>query len=427
MPITLPADPRGDQFEEAVSARIRASGYFTENRTVLDHEGRDILELDVVATPCTEEFLERWLVDAKKDTAKFADMFKIYGWRMFLNIPRGCIVYGKGLEERDKTAFAEICPKLEVHTDHFLSGVHHDLKHLEVLNPTITKDVREVVSQIGWYQMIADRLVLEEFRAVKKQHADEPIFERVRQYRRACHLAFFEPEPLARVVLLFDAFRSDTGITGAAASWQSTKDGVDAKTILGKARDTKAYPWIQHVMALENRARILIMKYGIEAGLEMERLGAQTLYYTTLLNQVGISRGFKDGFEKARESAYRTQIPYILQIYTEVFGGYLIDQKDRDMLCAIAGVPPEALDEAFALFDTFFPTQNGWHFSSKELRIMKFIPGYLRGTGSFFRNSWRKLKEYDEIAPNQHWLLSNWHNALYYILEKELKIEEKAA
>lgn len=427
MPIKLPSDPRGDQFEEAVSARIRASGYFTENRTVLDHEGREILELDVVASPCTEEFLERWLVDAKKDTAKFADMFKIYGWRMFLNIPRGCIVYGKGLEERDKTAFSEICPKLEVYTDHFLSGIHHDLKHLGVLNPSITKEVRQVVSQIGWYQMIADRLVLEEFRAVKKLQPDEPIFERVRQYRRACHLAFFEPEPLTRVALLFDAFRSDAGITGAAASWQSARDGATPETILSKARDSQDYAWIQHVMALEARARILIMKYGIEAGLEMERLGAQSLYYATLLNQVGISRSFKDGFEKARESRYRTQIPYILQVYTEVFGGFLIDEADREMLGAVAGVPVEGVDEAFALFDTFFPTQNGWHFTSKELRIMKFIPAYLIGAGAFFRQSWRKLKEYDEIAPKQHWLLSKWHNAIYFILEKELKVEEKAA
>jgi hypothetical protein len=427
MPIKLPTDPRGDQFEEAVSARIRASGYFTENRTVLDHDGRDILELDVVASPCTDEFLDRWLVDAKKDTAKFADMFKIFGWRTFLNIPRGCIVYGKGLEERDKAAFAEICPKLEVHTDHFLPSAHHDLQQLRVLNPTVTKEIRAILAQIGWYQMIADRLVLEEFRAVKKLHPDEPIFERVRQYRRACHLAFFEPEPLTRVVLLFEAFQNDSGITGAAANWQSLKDGVNAKDILERARDTHAYPWIQHIMALETRARILIMKYGIEAGLEMERLGAHSVYYATLLNQAGISRNFRVGFEKARESRYRTQIPYILQVYTEVLGGFLVDDIDRQLLGQIAGAPIEAVDEAFTLLDTFFPTQNGWHLNSRELRILKYTPGYLKGTGAFFRQSCRKLKEYEQIAPQQHWLLSKWHNAAYFILEKELKVEEKAA
>ena len=51
MPINLPTKPTSYQFEESVAAKIRSIGYFTENRTTFDFEGRSILELDVVASP----------------------------------------------------------------------------------------------------------------------------------------------------------------------------------------------------------------------------------------------------------------------------------------------------------------------------------------------------------------------------------------
>ena len=56
MTITLPKQPDGQQYEEAMAAAVRANGYFTETRTILDHDGREVLELDVVASPATEAF-----------------------------------------------------------------------------------------------------------------------------------------------------------------------------------------------------------------------------------------------------------------------------------------------------------------------------------------------------------------------------------
>jgi len=85
--IDLPTKPTGYQFEETVSAKVRSIGYFTENRTIMDHNGREVLELDVVASPASDAFLQRVLVDAKKDTTGFTDIFKVYGWRTFLQIP----------------------------------------------------------------------------------------------------------------------------------------------------------------------------------------------------------------------------------------------------------------------------------------------------------------------------------------------------
>src|SRR5437667_11461044 len=112
MPISLPKQPTGDQFEEAVAAWLRAAGYFSENRTVFDYEGREVLELDVVASPVSEEFLNRILVDAKKSTAGFGDIFKIFGWRTFLKIPQGCIVHGSDMRLREVAALEHVCPHI---------------------------------------------------------------------------------------------------------------------------------------------------------------------------------------------------------------------------------------------------------------------------------------------------------------------------
>ena len=51
--------PEGHQYEEAMASAVRAIGYFTETRTILDHDGREVLQMDVVASPATEAFTSK--------------------------------------------------------------------------------------------------------------------------------------------------------------------------------------------------------------------------------------------------------------------------------------------------------------------------------------------------------------------------------
>jgi hypothetical protein len=67
----------------------------------------------------------------------------------------------------------------------------------------------------------------------------------------------------------------------------------------------------------------------------------------------------------------------------------------------------------------------GYQFEEAVAATIRSI-GYLRGIGSFFRHDSRKVDNYSKIAPNQGWLLSNWHNAAYGLLEKELAIKAAA-
>ena len=178
---------------------------------MLGYEGREILELDVVASPVSSEFLNRILVDAKKSSAGFADLFKIYGWRTFLRIPCGCIVHGSAMLEHEIAAFKQVCPKIAVHANGFEPGAPLPLDSVPVLNGNATENIRRAAYVVGWYQLIADRLVLEDFRACRKQNPDDDLFARAREYRRACQLAFFEADPFRRVELLYNAYKNDPG------------------------------------------------------------------------------------------------------------------------------------------------------------------------------------------------------------------------
>jgi len=424
MTISLPKKPDGYQFEEAMAAAVRSIGYFIETRTILDHEGREVLELDVVASPATTDFQSKVLLDAKKSTVGFADIFKIFGWRIFLKIPKGCVVFGGQMEERDMAAFKEVCPKLDVSAEYFDIKKEITLSALPILNKGAEEKLRSIARLIGWYGLIAERLSNKDYQELKKANPGDEIFARVHQYRRACQLAFFESDPLKRVELLYGAFKKDPHITGACLEWQAAKSGKDPKAVLDFVLDSAQFPWIQNVLALECKARILIIKNGLEAAMldalenkEME--GFWKAFKLAILPQ-----NFQEGFKRLSKSDHKHAVPYILQLYVELFGGFLIDDMDRAHLASLANVPVEAVTESLELFDVFFPCEAGWYQQSKELRLMKMIPAYLRGVGAFFRQSLRGSKQYTEIAPQMGWLVSKWHNATFAILETELAVKE---
>lgn len=424
MTISLPKKPDGDQFEGAVAAAVRSIGYFIETRTILDHEGREVLELDIVASPATTNFHAKVLLDAKKATAKFGDIFKIYGWRTFLKIPKGCVVFGGQVEARDMTAFNEVCPKLDVYAEHFDITKEVALSTVPILNPGAEEQLRLITRLIGWYQFTAERLCSKDYNDRKKENEGDEIFTRVHQYRRACHLAFFESDPLRRVELLYDAFKKDPHITGACVEWQAAKLGKTSKSVLDAVLDSALYPWIQHVLALESKARILIIKNGLEAAMLDEGQDKNMEGFWKAFKLAMLPRNFQTGFKRLSKSPHKHAVPFILQLYVEVFGGFLVEDKDQLHLAALSGVPAEVVTEALQLFDVFFPFDNGWYQQSKELSMMKMIPAYLRGTGAFFRQSLLGLKDYKEAAPQMGWLLSKWHNSTLKILESELGVKE---
>jgi hypothetical protein len=72
MTITLPADPSEVQYEDFVAALLLASGYFIEPRLKFRDNGVELLELDVVATPANEKYLDRTCSSSSSDARGLA-------------------------------------------------------------------------------------------------------------------------------------------------------------------------------------------------------------------------------------------------------------------------------------------------------------------------------------------------------------------
>ena len=132
---------------------------------------------------------------------------------------------------------------------------------------------------------------------------------------------------------------------------------------------------------------------------------------------------FEKGLAILQEHQYRDRLPFLWQIFIEVFGGYyaLKDGSDLAALATITGIPQAEIESCLALFDSFFPIKNGWFIDLKEeIRMMKMVPAAYRGTGVFFRDFLFGRDEHKKSIPKMNWLVRKWYSAIYEILEPDL-------
>lgn len=89
-------------------AALRASGYFTEARIVLRPESKEVLELDVVGAPAGRASPDRAVLKAELSKAGFPELFKLYGQRMYLDIPRALVVCGAELPSESQETYTAV-------------------------------------------------------------------------------------------------------------------------------------------------------------------------------------------------------------------------------------------------------------------------------------------------------------------------------
>ncbi len=428
MPIRLPERPKEAQYEDYVAACFTALGYFIETRVKLRKDSSEVLELDVVATPSGDRFSERVLVEAKSGKWGFSDIFKVYGQRSYLRISQGCIAYLEKIVE----SRAEDLNKIGKETAVCCSHLTTEPDTLSALpDPCVEMDdsLRATVLFIAWFQQIAQRLCYAQFIHYCKTKIDDELVSKAKQYQSAVQKSFFERNPLKRVYHLYKAYQDCPNVSGKLISKLA---GDDSRKLWDKVNDTHKYPWLQYVMLLEHRARLAIIKDALahvlapNSGGETIRIEGRTLSWNNLLEGL-MPDGFRKGIEELRKHMYGTRIPYLMQVFIELFGGFYFTgvEDDVDLLARITKIPSDRIDECLSLIDVFFPFKGGWFYEqARELRCMKMVPGFVRGTGCFFRKAVYSIESYSDKYPGIGWLLSKWHNALYKVLETELRVQD---
>lgn len=428
MLITLPTQPTGEQFEDFVAATLRALGYFIETRVVLREGKKEVLELDVVATPVGHALADRELFEAKKDGISFPNLFKLYGQRQYLGISSACMA---SLEDAD-SAHRPLYDARGVEVGVRVCCHRIDYDRLDNLAPArnaLTAAQRRIVAAVAWYLQIAKRLAQAALTEECRRNKGDELYERLRRYAFEVNASFFGKTALERAEALYAAYFDSPKLAGELVSRLAATRGVKAKAVWNEVNDTHEHLWIQHQILLEASARIAIIKHALDDVVERGGAALPTLTlkigskaYELLRHNV--PPRFSDGLRRLHAHPYSLNLPYLFQTFLELLGGFLFQDADDELVLleALTGVPRAEIIPSLLLMDEFFAPESGSMFYTIKGRLLclKMVPGFVHSVGSFLRLKMFDLKEYEAKYPHLGWLLTKWHNAGYAVLEPEL-------
>jgi hypothetical protein len=429
VPITLPKSPDGDQYEDYVAACLRALGYFTETRLVLRDKHKEVLELDIVATPVGGGSADRALFEAKRDGINFPNVFKLFGQRIYLQISSASLVSMKTVDAAQLPVYESRAKEMGVSICHLPPVVEGALA-LAASQNTLTDAERAVVVSAAWYQHTAKRLALAAFNKKAAEKNAPIICAKIKEYLFGVYAGFFQPTPLGRAEALYSAWMASPKLSGEAVAAVAGEFGLLEKAVWGKVNDHGDHLWVQMIMHLETTARLRIIKNALDDFLvrgvappptTVLKLGSLSLNVPLH----ALPSSFITGLTALRQHPHAARLPYLFQVYSELLGGFLAfnDSEELAFVERLTGVPAADIRPAIELVDAFFASggTSMLYVQKNELLCLKMTPGYVRGGGAFLRQSLFKLDEYSTRYV-QGWIMAHWHNALYHVLEPTLKI-----
>jgi hypothetical protein len=436
--ITLPDGPRDQQYEDFVSAALVTLGYFIETRLILREGTREVLELDVVASPSGSNYRQRILVEAKSGGWGFPDLFKVFGQRIYLGIDNGCVVHRDLVDPEKAPALEKVAAEINVRCCEVPADI---TAIINIATPctSLSDDRKAYLLRANWYSQTAQRMALSAFRQYRKVNKGTPLIKNAREYETAIHDSFFRKNAVDRVRGLYQAYQRNPGITGGFVSELASVRGVEEKCIWNEVHDTHNQLWLQYIELLEHKARVGIIKnalddIGADQATRDDPADSEDGWgfdFTKLMRAL-LPPNFKQAFKEMQKHPDFTRLPYLFQVFLEVFGGFIVDGSgDLDLLAEVTGIKDACISDTLGLINQFFPfkKRGSWFYPIKNKKggriiCMHMVPGMLKGVGCFFRSYCRGTTDpdYESFYPGWGFLLNKWHNALYYAVESELKV-----
>lgn len=427
MAVKLPSNPGGNDYEDLIAAILLTLGYFTETRVVLRAGKKEVLELDVVATPLGHGAEARELVEAKKASWQFSTIFKLFGQRLHLNIPTARLVSLKHPDPLYKEIYEQEASKMAVHLSVLALDGTTAAEDMAMPRNDIEMDLRSRITPGVWFQRIARRLAQADFLKYCNSDPTDALLTRAKEYHWAVQSTFFKQTALARAENLYDAYTNWPKLSGDFVARIAFGEGVDETKIWDRLWDTDSLLWLQYLVAVEHAARLAILKNALD---DIQERGDQPIKTYPIKfgsETVGewplhmLPQRFLDGLDLIRAHPHGLKLPYLFQVYLEVFGGFLFqhDQQELDFISKMTQIPPNDIVPSIRVQDHFFaPEGKTFFFEAKgEMLCMKMVPAFLHGTGAFVRQKVYGVDDYEARFPTMGWLVKRWHQALYRILE----------
>lgn len=81
--VRLPDIPTGPDLEDYVAAFLQCGGFYTE-KSLIERGETEIMELDIMAWKPADQQPKHILLEVKGGSWGFSDVFKVYGWKTYL-------------------------------------------------------------------------------------------------------------------------------------------------------------------------------------------------------------------------------------------------------------------------------------------------------------------------------------------------------
>jgi hypothetical protein len=435
MSIDLPEKPKDFFFEHLILAAYHCIGHYVEHSIQRRVEGTDILEIDGFTTDFSGRVPESTLVECKSSKHGFGDLFKLVGWMKYLNLSKGALAGPLG--ERDASAEVLrqtgqqlgvdiiVCDAADSATSQFVTIYAAPSTQISI------KDL-----DVWRFAYWVEANLLKDLKS-KQKSAPEPI-QRFgvlqKYYERINSSIFFTRNLVDRIDQLYDNYKENPNLVGKCGSEILTGDfgneSADTTEIFRSQFVKCEYGDLQIAAFLEHRARMTLMKNGIEFNLlrdegvsddrtdtEIEFLGSNFDRYDLLPDS------FTSGMARVKEGPNYRRYPVLWQWYFFVFGGFILEDKKREeyqFLSQKSGIPEGEIELGLRCYEEIFPATwfrlNGY----SNIRHLKMMPPVIMGLGSFNRlQLYTTTMKYEDIPGINQYAknhMIDWHNATYYFL-----------
>ena len=409
---SLPEIPRGTELEDYVAALLQGTGYFVE-KSIIEREQKEILELDIVATRYPSGVPHRQLFEVKSRDWGFADIFKLLGWKTYLGpdtVNEACFIATRIGEQTTIDLMEERFGKFNI--DLVAVPDHLSLATALQEQGLIPHQPNEIDHALYRYSFWLERKILKSVKTFRTSRNNlEGPFALAEYLDLINNGTFFIGDLQSRLSALYQAYQQhpklSMGIAGELDGWSYNPHVMSTGESWKRALSYGEVPEVQAAFYCEHRARLAILKGAVDY-VCLERAGGlppqpRLQPGESRVEPLELPDSFYSAVSTLRSIDEPDKVPVLWQSLLWKWGGFFLTEhldEERTALAEEVGMPLGSLDKGLRVYEELFPYSNGWWTDLPGTRILKLFPAPFRGIGAQMRRMSAGAENYDPFRSN---------------------------
>ena len=433
--VRLPEIPEGEYLEDHVAAHLQCGGFYTE-KSLIERGETEIMEIDIMAWKPDDRPPQHTLFEVKGGKWGFSDIFKVYGWKTYLQ-PRALgaayLIAPRGNRTEKVIEYIQNkCRDMELvliaHDD--LASLESNLKELGLTLPKKNQLDHAIWRFSFWLERQMQKVVTNSRRSLRENRGPGEIYK----YQELIRNGFLQARDVReRLAILyrshfdhpFLAMSVAAELDGSEWDAENPSPGTHWRNALHNCK----HPLIQAAMYHEHRAKLDILKGAVEFAL-LKKYDALPPKRTIKILDGEIPGDFLPGsFHSSVQEMQSIEgfekFAVLWQSFLWKWGGFFLMDKEKEEKSALAkeiGIDVASVDSAMDLYDDLFPIERGWFHEFQGTRVLKLFPCQFRGIGVFYRRlrmGAESLGEAYGSLPHQYLVnnLTRWNNSTVELLQ----------